>query len=443
MKSSMLLYKYVYKFLATAFLIPILLGCGEDDANMTPPPNPTPKPTISDIDPTSGPKGAVVAITGTNFGDEISNATVFFNGHEAVIETITSTQIKAVVPPGAGTGLIKVTIDQSEVVGPEFTYLPTAEVGTLAGGDFGFADGTGSNAQFGFPVGVAIDAAGNVYVAERSNHKIRKITPDGVTTTLAGSVRGFANGPGDVAQFDHPFGIAVDASGNVYVAEQINERIRKITPDGMVSTFAGGTRGFADGVGSNAQFDSPSGLAIDASGNLYVADADNHRIRKITPDATVSTLAGSTQGYTDGPGATAQFLIPIGVAVDGSGNVYVAERGGHKIRKVTPSGVVSTLAGSIQGMDDGPAANALFNIPLGVASDVAGNVYVADWKNHRIRKISSQGIVSTLAGSSIGFADGPGGTARFYEPIALVVDDTGIVYVADNRNHKIRKIIPE
>lgn len=435
------IYNVTYKLATTTLILIVLANCGKDEVN--PNPLPTAAPIVSGIDPESGPKATVVLINGSDFGTGASGVTVFFNGKEASIESVTDSQIKAIVPDGAGTGLVKIVINQTEVTGPEFTYLPTAEVSTLAGGEFGFADGTGANAQFGFPVGVAVDATGNVYVAERSNHKIRKITPEGVTTTLAGSIKGFANGPGDVAQFDHPFGIAVDASGNVYVAGQINDRIRKITPDGVVSTFAGGARGFADGTGGNAQFNSPSGVAIDASGNLYVADAQNHRIRKITPDGTVSTLAGSTQGYADGPGATAQFLIPIGVAVDGSGNVYVAERGGHKIRKVTPEGVVSTLAGSVQGTDDGPGASALFNIPLGVSADAVGNVYVADWKNHRIRKIAPQGIVSTLAGSGVGFVDGPGSTAKFNEPIAVVVDASNVVYVADNRNHKIRKIIQE
>lgn len=435
------IYKVTYRLAVTTLILIVLANCGKDEVD--PNPLPTVTPIVSGIVPDSGPKSTLVLITGSDFGTKASSVKVFFNGKEASVESVSDSQIKAMVPDGAGTGLVKVAINQTEVTGPEFTYLPTAEVSTLAGGEFGFADGTGSNAQFGLPVGVAVDAIGNVYVAERSNHKIRKITAEGVTTTLAGSERGFANGPGDVAQFDHPFGIAVDASGNVYVSEEMNDKIRKITPEGVVSTFAGGARGFADGIGGNAQFDSPLGVAIDAFGNFYVADADNHRIRKITPDGTVSTLAGSTQGYADGPGTTAQFLLPVGVAVDGSGNLYVTERGGQKIRKVTPEGVVSTLAGSVEGMQDGPAASALFSIPLGISADAVGNVYVADSKNQKIRKITPQGTVSTLAGTSAGFFDGPGSTAKFNAPIGVVVDALDVVYVADHRNHKIRKIIQE
>jgi len=317
-------------------------------------------------------------------------------------------------------------------------------VTTLAGSTDGYVEGTGTNAKFDLPFGVAVDTSGNVYVADSRNHRIRKITPAGVVTTLAGSgTGGYADGAGTAAQFFRPQGVAVDSAGNVYVADYLNNnRIRKITPAGVVTTLAGsGTSGYADGTGTAAQFNNPHGVAVDIAGNIYVADRSNGRIRKITPAGVVSTLAGSTDGYADGTGASAKFGLPYGVAVDTSGNVYVADTYNHRIRKITPAGVVSTLAGSDTfGSADGAGDAALFWEPIGVAVDSAGNVYVADTNNHRIRKITPTGVVTTLAGSTSGYADGTGAAAQFYFPSGVAVDTAGNVYVADTYNHRIRKI---
>ena len=321
------------------------------------------------------------------------------------------------------------------------TLITTAQitVTTFSGSTQGFADGTGVAAQFNWPVGLAIDAAGNVYVADFNNNKIRKITPTGVVSTLAGSIEGFADGTGAAAQFNHPSGVATDAAGNVYVTER-NNKIRKITPAGVVSTLAGSIQGFADGTGAAAQFNAPEGIATDAFGNVYVGDYFNHKIRKITPVGVVSTLAGSTQGFADGIGGAAQFYCPYGVATDAAGNVYVADLVNQKIRKITPAGVVSTLAGSTLGFADGTGAAAQFHQPEGIAIDTAGNVYVADNQNHKIRKITPAGVVSTLAGSTAGFADGTVAVAQFNLPSGVATDAMGNVYVADFLNDKIRKI---
>ena len=316
----------------------------------------------------------------------------------------------------------------------------TVMVTTLAGSTAGYADGTGTAAQFFHPSGVAVDSSGNVYVADSYNHKIRKITPQGVVTTLAGSTAGYADGTGTAAQFYDPYGLAVDSSGNVYVADLINHKIRKITPQGVVSTFAGSTAGYADGTGTAAQFNDPYGLAFDSSGNVYVADRDNHKIRKITPAGVVTTLAGSTAGYADGTGTAAKFNYPSGVAVDSSGNVYVVDYFNQKIRKITPAGVVTTLAGSTAGYADGTGTAAQFYNPEGVAVDSSGNLYVSDRVNQKIRKITPQGVVTTLAGSTAGYVDGPATTAKFSDPNGVAVDSIGNVYVGDSYNRKIRKI---
>jgi sugar lactone lactonase YvrE len=318
-------------------------------------------------------------------------------------------------------------------------------VTTLAGSTLGFADGTGSAAQFFLPMGVALDTAGNLYVADTNNNKIRKITPAGVVSTLAGSTQGFANGTGAAAQFYNPFGVAADTAGNVYVADTNNNRIRKITPSGVVTTLAGtGALGFSNGAGANAQFANPGGVATDAAGNVYVADVINHKIRKITPPGVVSTLAGgSTYGFANGSGAAAQFNAPRGVATDPLGNVYVADSENHKIRKITPAGMVSTLAGSTLGFADGSGSAAQFYYPFGVATDAAGNVYVTDSYNNKIRKITPAGVVITLAGSMQGFVDGTGTAAQFYYPDGVVVDAAGAVYIGDQSNNRIRKIIQQ
>jgi sugar lactone lactonase YvrE len=209
-------------------------------------------------------------------------------------------------------------------------------------------------------------------------------------TSLAGSIAGYANGIGLAAQFSNPNGVATDSEGNVYVADTSNSKIRKITPAGMVSTIAGSTQGFADGIGSAARFSGVQAIAIDTDGNVYVTDSSNYKIRKITADGMVSTLAGSTQGFADGIGTQAQFYFPQGVTTDVTGNIYVADSNNYKIRKITPAGFVTTIAGSTVGFADGIGDVAQFVYPTGLATDAVGNLYVADYGNHKIRKIMQQ-----------------------------------------------------
>jgi len=321
---------------------------------------------------------------------------------------------------------------------------------TLAGCIRGFRDGVGKKAKFNLPSDVVVDAAGNVYVADSSNHAIRKITPEGVVSTIAGGMRGFADGNRDEARFAGPAELAMDAKGNIYVADSdlYNYSIRKITPEGVVSTLAGVVSTLA-GSGKAGfiltEFHELAGLATDRFDSVYVADAGNDSIRKITSEGEVSTLAGDGKyGFRDGVGKEARFKCPSDVVVDAKGNLYVADTDNHRIRKITPEGVVSTLAGGTRGFSDGTGTEAWFNSPSGVAVDNSGNVYVADSVNNRVRKITPDGVVSTLAGNGTrGFRDGVGTEAWFHSPHGLAVDSSNNVYVADTGNHRIRKITPE
>ena len=313
-------------------------------------------------------------------------------------------------------------------------------VTTLAGSTQGSANGQGTAAQFSGVRGVAVDSAGFIYVADESN-RILKIDRNSNVTTLAGSgVSGCNDGQGINAQFNLPTGIAVDSAGNVYVGEEINNRIRKISPSGSVTTLAGSISGFSNAQGTSSKFNTPRGVGVDSLGNVYVADTLNNVIRKIDISSNVTTLAGSTQGFANGPGTSAQFNLPSGVAVDSAGIVYVADYLNHLIRKIDINSNVTTLAGSTQGFSNGQGINAQFKWPLGVAIDSAGSVYVADTNNHRIRKIDRSSNVTTLAGSIVGCNNGPGTAAQFNSPFGVAVDSAGSVYVADYYNFRIRNI---
>ena len=334
-------------------------------------------------------------------------------------------------------------------------YVSTATVSTLAGeaGRKGSVDGLGAAARFDYPMGVAAGPNGTVYVADEGNMTIRCLVPSGMVTTLAGAAaaKGSANGPGAAARFYHPVGLAVAADGTVFVTDADNHAIRKIRPDGTVSTVAGtiGRKGSADGPGITAQFNLPHGVAVDASGALYVADTFNHTIRKIAPDGSVITLAGLAghKGSADGAGPAARFFHPAAVAVDTHGILYVADNGNETIRKITPSGEVTTLAGAAHhgGYADGPGATARFRAPTGVAVDALGNLYVVDHLNALLRRITPAGNVTTLAGTVLhfGFENGSGSTARFNGPSGVAIDASNMLYLTDSANQTVRKIALE
>ena len=321
-------------------------------------------------------------------------------------------------------------------------------VSTFAGdGTSGNANGPGTLAKFSFPRAVTVAGSGDLYVSDYNNYQIKKIEsafPNTVSTIAGSGSSGSTDGSGAAASFNHPAGIAIDSSGNIYVADSFNNMIRKIDSGGNVITLAGSTSsGSTDGLGTAASFNLPTGVAVDSFGNVYVADAGNNMIRKIDSVGNVTTLAGSTTaGSADGLGAAASFNYPLDVALDSAGNVYVVDAMNYLIRKIDSAGNVVTIAGDgTAGSIDGPGLSAQFNYPNGIAVDSSGNIYVADSSNNRIRKIDSAGNVVTIAGSGTSaFADGSGDIARFDYPYSVAVDNAGNVYIADCWNYRVRKI---
>jgi len=325
---------------------------------------------------------------------------------------------------------------------------------TTSSTEAGSTDGSGSKVRFNQPGAIAIDASGNLFVTDTANNTIRKITAAGVVSTLAGSAgnSGSSDGSGSLARFNQPGGIALDPAGNLYLADTQNHTIRMVTGAGVVTTIAGsaGQAGQDDGTAGNARFNQPWGVTRDAAGNLYVTDTGNATVRKITTAGVVTTLAGSAgnQGSSDGTGTFAQFNLPRGIALSNAsnlaGNIYIADTGNNTVRKIDQNGGVSTLAGTAgsSGSDDGSGQRARFSQPYGLAIDSAGNIRVSDNGNQLIRTVSLTGVVSTLAGAAgtAGDANGSGSKASFNQPKGIAADAANSIYVADTGNNLIRKV---
>ncbi|SDM22574.1 IPT/TIG domain-containing protein [Kriegella aquimaris] len=397
---------------------------------------------ITGIVPESGIKGTEVTINGSSFRTiaGMGPITVFINDKEAQITSVLDDQIKVIVPAKAFSGTVKVIIKDDEYVGPVFNYIVSEiEVSTFAGsGSIGFDDGIGTAAQFRSPIGIAIDDLGNIYVADRDNYILRKITPDGEVSTLAGKAAesGDVNGTGSEARFTGVNSIVFTESGDMLVSDNGNHKIKKVTTAGVVTTFAGtGLNGSNNGPALSATFKQISGMAIDGQGNVFVVETDNHSIRKITPSGEVSLFAGGQNGMNDGNGTNARFTFPRGIAVDSANNLYVTDGGNHLIRKITPNADVTTIAGSSEGFADGQGTAAQFNGPSGIVVDKQGNLYVIDRNNNSVRKISHDGNITTIAGD--------GTTTDFNSPYGITIDALGDLYVADQTKHRIQKVTRE
>ena len=322
-------------------------------------------------------------------------------------------------------------------------------VGTGAWGSAGDA-GAAVSAELAGPRGLAIDQAGNLFIADSGNNKVRMVTPSGIITTVAGNgTQGFSGdgGPATSSQLNYPVAVAVDGSGNLFIADRQNNRIRMVNSAGIISTIAGSTSGFSGdgGPAVSAQISDPRGIAIDSTGNLFIADSGNNRIRMINPAGIITTFAGGAAGFSgDGGAATsAQLALPVDVAADAAGNIFIADRGNYRVRTVNAARVITTAAGRTD--DGGPASSAQLNYPNVVAADRAGNLYIADTDSQRVRKVTTTGMISTIAGNGAqGFSGdgGPAASAQLNYPAGVTVDANGTVFIADTRNGRIRKVTP-
>ena len=421
------------------------------------------------------PQGVTVNAQGIVFVADSDNSAIREIMPNGIVSTIAGQAGSSGYADGTGTNAL-FFLPRSVVSGPggnlyvvdtwnevirQLTLAGTSwQVSTLAGraGFAGYTNATGTNAEFDQPGSAAVDAAGNIYVTDSGNDLIRKITPAGVVTTIAGQAGNdiSLDGTNGNALFASPNGITIDSQTNLYVTDSDNT-IRRMTLAGtnwIVTTIAGQTNsyGSADGLGTNALLWGPEGISADTNGNLYIADSFNKTIRKLTSVGTnwmSSTVAGlpGAQGSTDGTNSVARFGSPFGLAVDTNNDVFVADVNNNNLRKIVISGTnanVTTLAGIAPGSVDGPALDARFWNPTGVAVDSAGNIFVADLYNSTVRRIATNGEVSTIAGlaGSIGSSDGTNSDARFYDPIDVALDKAGNVYVTDIFNNTIRKITP-
>jgi hypothetical protein len=443
----MLMNKYLFLLVigSLGFLSFIFTGCKKDETGSEH------APVINSVVPLSGTKGTIVTVTGNGFGTDPVKISVLLNGKSVLITELVPNQLKFRVPAKAGTGLVSVVVNGNAASGPMFEFIYTITVSLLSGqpGVAGFANGPAGSALFNTPRGITIDENDNIYVADELNHRIRKVTPGGTAITFAGSdAQGHLDGTSVAAMFNSPHDIDLDRlNGFFYVADKLNHTVRRISTGGDVTTAVGipGSPGFVDAPGLSARLNSPTGIALEGEQlNLYIADAGNHCIRKMDEFEVVTTFAGSmVDGQQDGVGTAAKFSLPFDITWDSSGYLFVTDQVNNNVRRIVKNTRnVTTVAGvGNPGYLDGPGTQALFNAPSGVASWY-NEVMVCDFENNRIRFITPSKMVTTIAGDGTGaFLDGAGAVARFNKPGGIVRDRNGDFYIADTENHCIRKMV--
>jgi sugar lactone lactonase YvrE len=420
-----------------------------------------------------GQTNSALSLSGVDWTNAGSYEVVVSNVYGSVTSAVAVLTVG--IPPGitvqpvGETNLVQSTASFSVAVsgtGP-FTYqwqfnganLPDSIIGTVAGDGTGGYSGDGgpaTQAELADPSGVAVDASGNLFIADTYNARIREVGTNGIISTVAGNgTEGYSGNGGQAtnAELARPAGVAVDASGNLFIADWENQRVRKVGTNGIITTVAGnGTAAYSGdgGPATSAELNGPWGVAVDASGNLFIADYGNERIRKVGTNGIITTVAGNgTQGYSGdgGPATHAELSLPSGVAVDGSGNLFIADFYNSRIRKVGTNGIISTVAGNgtagYSG-DGGAATRAELDFPLGVTVDASGNLFIADSSNSRIRKMGTNGIITTVAGNGTMGYSGDGGAATRAElsgPIGVAVDASGDLFIGDQYNMRIRKVV--
>jgi sugar lactone lactonase YvrE len=415
-------------------------------------------PVVSDFSPKQGEPGTIVTVTGSGFdGKTKTNNMVEFNGVAGTITESTATQLKVRVPAGAENGPLKLTVNGQEVATAE-SFKAAVKIRTVAG-TLAPKSTTATEWPADYAAAV-VDADGNLYVSASNMDTVYKISPTGTLSTVAGNgSEDFEGdgGPAVDAALSAPEGLALDASGNLYIADSSNHRIRKVEAStGVITTVAGnGFYGFAGDTGPaiSAKLNNPSGVAVDASGNLYIADSSNHRIRKVDASTgVITTVAGTGEyGFVDNvPAISAKLAYPSGMAVDTAGNLFIADRNNHRIRKIdAETGVMTTVAGTNGGgfgADNIPAtaSTSYLYFPRGVAVDTLGNLYIADTDSQRLRKVdASTGVITTVAGNTVrGFSgdNGPAVSAQLNNPSGVAVDATGNLYIVDRSNQRVRKV---
>ncbi|WP_219009819.1 IPT/TIG domain-containing protein [Aquimarina litoralis] len=446
MTSFALISKKSKSGLICLLLILSILSCTKDGDNL----NLIALTEIESISPTSGPGDTEVTINGIAFDTNASAISVFFNDVEAVVNSVSETEITATVPRGAQTGVVRVVSNGEDIEGPVFTYVITpAQVSTLIRSEMpGDMDGPIADASFSALWGLLTDQEGSLFVSDYGNNKIRKIDTDNIVSTVTGMTGVLGDMDGTLAEstFNNPRGLAMDSNRNIVIADLGAQKIRRINLSaGTVETIAGtGDSGLVNGDGSIAQFAAPISVVVDATDNIYVCELANATIRKITPDNIVSSLVGTGMvGFVDGPADTALINFAAGMAIDANGDIIFADAGNHSIRKVTPQGFVSTIAGNgTMGDVNGTGDVAQFNAPLDVGVDSQGNIYVVDFGNQKIKQITPDGVVSTYAGTGdIGSMDGIPSIATFNNPRNLFVDENDVIFIGTD--DAIRLITPE